>query len=113
MTSQYTVHRQAMVLCRQQLQTTKRTLEDAFSAYTIIRLRCATIQAHLKVERFKLLETAGTVCCNQRPISANAHDKSTRRTAFEQPPDARVNKRFADAKMTQEDLHIRHLIDKY
>src|SRR5260370_38211132 len=52
---QYTVHRQAMVLCRKQFQAAQRTLEDAFPPYSIVRLLCPTLQAYLEIESVKLL----------------------------------------------------------
>src|SRR5215467_13399778 len=112
MTRQDAVYRQTMVLCCQEFKAAQRALEDALSAYAVVRLRRAAIEADLEVERVKLLEAASPFRRDQCPIGADAHDEPASRAMFKHLPDTRINKWFTTAKMDLEDLHIRQFIDQ-
>ena len=106
------INGQAMVLGGQQFQATQSTLEDALATDSIVGCRGATIQADLEVERIILFQATRPFSRNQSAVGADTHHKAALSAAFEDLPDAGINKWFATTKMDLEDLHLREFIDK-
>src|SRR5579859_6124649 len=110
--SQHAIDGQAMVFCREIFQAAQGTVKDAFTANVVVGEGGATVQADLKVERVKLLETLGALWRNQGAVGANAHYEAALCTTFEDIPEGRVDKWFAAAEVNLKYLHLRHLIDQ-